>query len=102
MACSWPCLDSALRPAVFEDLKDLLSDHRVQVKRAYRKGVTNSSKEMMEAMPWGERRCAICHSICFLSAVTCACDAERMVCLDHLNCLCDCDFSNYTLRYVFY
>lgn len=99
MACSWPCLDSALRPAVFEDLKDLLSDHRVQVKRAFRKGVTNSSKEMMEAMPWGERRCAICHSICFLSAVTCVCDAERMVCLDHLNCLCDCDFSNYTLRY---
>lgn len=99
MACSWPNLDSALRPAVFEDLKDLLSDHRTQVKKAHRKGVTSSSKEMMEAMSWGERRCVICHTICFLSAVTCSCDSERMVCLDHLNCLCDCDFSNYTLRY---
>lgn len=99
MACSWPNLDPALRPSVYEDLKDLLSDHRAQVKKAYRKGVTSSSKEMMEAMPWGERRCVICHTICFLSAVTCACDSDRMVCLDHLNCLCDCDFSNYTIRY---
>lgn len=99
MACSWPNLDSALRQSVHDDLKDLLSDHRSQVKRAYRKGVTTSSKEMMEAMAWGERRCVICHTICFLSAVTCSCDSERMVCLDHLNCLCDCDFSSYTLRY---
>ena len=37
-----------------------------------------------------KRRCCHCHRVCFFSAVCCACNSERLSCLDDSDFLCTC------------
>merc|ERR1712000_496031 len=37
-----------------------------------------------------KRRCHICMHMCYISALVCSCDAERVVCLRHFRDICYC------------
>ncbi|KAG9333773.1 hypothetical protein JZ751_010216 [Albula glossodonta] len=43
----------------------------------------------------------MCRTTCYLSALTCPCSPGTLVCLHHINDLCACPVSNYTLNYRF-
>lgn len=63
------------------------------------KGVTNAEREAFELLPDDERQCEICKTTCFLSAITCSCIADTLVCLRHYTELCKCPPNKHTLRY---
>uniref|UniRef100_A0A6P7H8M3 Lysine-specific demethylase lid-like n=1 Tax=Diabrotica virgifera virgifera TaxID=50390 RepID=A0A6P7H8M3_DIAVI len=62
-------------------------------------GVTNAEREAFELLHDDERQCEICKTTCFLSAMTCSCSAEKLVCLRHFQNHCECSPENRTLRY---
>lgn len=64
------------------------------------KGVTSAEREAFELLPDDERQCDVCKTTCFLSAVTCSCTQDRLVCLRHYKMLCECAPENHTLRLV--
>merc|ERR1719502_1237618 len=37
-----------------------------------------------------KRQCHVCMHMCYVSALVCSCDAERVVCLRHWQNLCNC------------
>ena len=62
-------------------------------------GVCEAEREAFELLPDDERQCDFCKTTCFLSAITCPCTPDRVVCLHHVNKLCKCPPSKYCLRY---
>lgn len=64
------------------------------------KGVLMSEEEVFELVPDDERQCTACRTTCFLSALTCSCNPERLVCLYHPSDLCPCPMQNKCLRYA--
>ncbi|XP_028305255.1 lysine-specific demethylase 5A isoform X2 [Gouania willdenowi] len=62
-------------------------------------GVLSSEQEVFELLPDDERQCYNCKTTCFLSALTCSCSPDRLVCLHHTAHLCDCPPGNKCLRY---
>lgn len=62
-------------------------------------GVLMSEEEVFELVPDDERQCSACRTTCFLSALTCSCDPERLVCLYHPADLCSCPMQKKCLRY---
>lgn len=63
------------------------------------KGVTNAEREAFELLPDDERQCEVCKTTCFMSAMTCACTPDVLVCLRHYTSLCKCPPQKRTLRY---
>lgn len=61
-------------------------------------GVLSSEQEVFELLPDDERQCHKCKTTCFLSALTCSCSPDRLVCLHHAADLCDCPLGNKCLR----
>lgn len=61
-------------------------------------GVLSSEQEVFELLPDDERQCYKCKTTCFLSALTCCCSPDRLVCLHHTADLCDCPHGNKCLR----
>lgn len=59
-----------------------------------------SEEEVFELVPDDERQCTACRTTCFLSALTCSCNPERLVCLYHPSDLCPCPMQNKCLRYA--
>lgn len=62
------------------------------------KGVLSSEQEVFELLPDDERQCFKCKTTCFLSALTCSCSPDRLVCLHHAKDLCDCPLGSKCLR----
>uniref|UniRef100_A0A8D3BQL8 [histone H3]-trimethyl-L-lysine(4) demethylase n=1 Tax=Scophthalmus maximus TaxID=52904 RepID=A0A8D3BQL8_SCOMX len=87
MAADPESLDVELAAAVFCKLHGL------------RLGVLSSEQEVFELVPDDERQCHKCKTTCFLSALTCSCSPDRLVCLHHSADLCDCPLGNKCLRY---
>ncbi|PKU36570.1 lysine-specific demethylase 5a isoform x2 [Limosa lapponica baueri] len=93
-----------LAPELFESQPDLLHqlvtimnpnvlmEHGVP-------GVLMSEEEVFELVPDDERQCTACRTTCFLSALTCSCNPERLVCLYHPSDLCPCPMQKKCLRY---
>lgn len=61
-------------------------------------GVVDSERLDFELLPDDERQCAKCKTTCFMSAVCCACQPGRLVCLHHARELCPCPPRRYKLR----
>lgn len=59
-----------------------------------------SEEEVFELVPDDERQCTACRTTCFLSALTCSCNPERLVCLYHPSDLCPCPMQKKCLRYT--
>lgn len=62
-------------------------------------GVLSSEQEVFELLPDDERQCQKCKTTCFLSALTCSCSPDRLVCLHHAADLCNCPHGNNCLRW---
>ena len=51
--------------------------------------------------PEEQYQCSYCKAFCYLSQVTCPCSRVRVVCLEHVKYLCDCQMSLRILRLRF-
>lgn len=61
--------------------------------------MTNAEREAFELLPDDERQCEVCKTTCFMSAISCKCSSDILVCLRHYSSLCKCSAENRTLRY---
>ncbi|XP_053321235.1 lysine-specific demethylase 5A isoform X2 [Spea bombifrons] len=99
MATDPECLDVGLADAVCKEMT-IMIEEEAQMREAVKQlGVHQSEEEAFELVPDDERQCSSCRTTCFLSALTCSCSADRLVCLYHPEDLCSCPMQNKCLRY---
>uniref|UniRef100_A0AAQ6AGD6 [histone H3]-trimethyl-L-lysine(4) demethylase n=1 Tax=Amphiprion ocellaris TaxID=80972 RepID=A0AAQ6AGD6_AMPOC len=99
MAADPESLDVELAAAVFKEMGEMM-DEETKLRQAIQEmGVLSSEQEVFELVPDDERQCHKCKTTCFLSALTCSCSPDRLVCLHHATDLCDCPMGNKCLRY---
>lgn len=99
MAADPESLDVELAAAVFKELGELMKEETHLRQAVQEKGVLSSEQEVFELVPDDERQCHKCKTTCFLSALTCSCSPDRLVCLHHADELCDCAMGSKCLRY---
>ncbi|XP_069048151.1 lysine-specific demethylase 5A isoform X2 [Lepisosteus oculatus] len=99
MAADPESLDVELAAAVFREMGETIEEETRLRQAVQQMGVLASEQEVFELVPDDERQCAKCKTTCFLSALTCSCNPERLVCLHHAADLCHCPLSNKCLRY---
>ncbi|CAG9828368.1 unnamed protein product [Diabrotica balteata] len=92
-------LDYTLAAATYNDMLVMLDMEKNLRKAVLDSGVTNAEREAFELLHDDERQCEICKTTCFLSAMTCSCSAEKLVCLRHFQNHCECSPEKRTLRY---
>uniref|UniRef100_H2RXZ0 [histone H3]-trimethyl-L-lysine(4) demethylase n=1 Tax=Takifugu rubripes TaxID=31033 RepID=H2RXZ0_TAKRU len=95
MAADPESLDVELATSVFKEMGETMEEE-TKLRQA---GVLSSEQEVFELLPDDERQCYKCKTTCFLSALTCSCSPDRLVCLHHAADLCDCPHGNKCLRY---
>ncbi|XP_048409588.1 lysine-specific demethylase 5B-like isoform X3 [Stegostoma tigrinum] len=99
MASKSTDLDVALASAVYKDMMIMIEEEK-KLREAVRKmGVIESVRENFELLPDDERQCAKCKTTCFLSAISCICKSNQLVCLHHAKELCSCPPHRCHLRY---
>ncbi|BFZ10485.1 hypothetical protein BsWGS_13524 [Bradybaena similaris] len=99
MAADPDSLDLNLAAATHQDMLSMVEEERDLRKELLKRGTVNAEREAFELLPDDERQCDICKTTCFLSSVTCPCRPNRLVCLYHVDDLCDCHPSQHVLRY---
>uniref|UniRef100_A0A3Q3EG87 [histone H3]-trimethyl-L-lysine(4) demethylase n=1 Tax=Kryptolebias marmoratus TaxID=37003 RepID=A0A3Q3EG87_KRYMA len=99
MAADPESLDVELAAAVVKEMGEMIEEETKLREIIQEMGVRSSEQEVFELFPDDERQCYKCKTTCFLSALTCSCFSERLVCLHHAKDLCDCPLSNKCLRY---
>uniref|UniRef100_A0A8C5NFI0 [histone H3]-trimethyl-L-lysine(4) demethylase n=1 Tax=Gouania willdenowi TaxID=441366 RepID=A0A8C5NFI0_GOUWI len=99
MAADPDSLDVELAAAVFKELGEMMEEETKLRRAVQEMGVLSSEQEVFELLPDDERQCYNCKTTCFLSALTCSCSPDRLVCLHHTAHLCDCPPGNKCLRY---
>ncbi|CAF4179849.1 unnamed protein product, partial [Rotaria sordida] len=62
-------------------------------------GVTDADRACFELMPDDERQCDTCKTTGFLSAISCLCKPNILVCINHGDQLCSCSPKKYCLWY---
>lgn len=92
-------LDLTVAAATYQDMLRMVDLEKKLRRSLLHWGVTSAEREAFELLPDDERQCDFCKTTCFLSAVTCSCTQERLVCLRHYKMLCECPPENHTLRY---
>ncbi|ETE71964.1 Lysine-specific demethylase 5A [Ophiophagus hannah] len=99
MAADPECLDVGLAAMVCKEMT-LMTEEEARLRECVMQmGVLMSEEEVFELVPDDERQCAACRTTCFLSALTCSCNPDRLVCLYHPNDLCSCPMQKKCLRY---
>jgi len=87
-----PMLESVLRNVIDADMS--AQQHLIS------NGMKHSQHfEGFELIPVAKRRCSVCRSVCFLSAVFCECSPGIMACCHHAKELCSCRMSDRCLVY---
>ncbi|XP_041035523.1 lysine-specific demethylase 5C isoform X2 [Carcharodon carcharias] len=99
MAACAEKLDLNLAAAVHKEMFIMVQEERKLRKALLEKGITEAEREAFELLPDDERQCDKCKTTCFLSALACYECPERLVCLYHIDDLCDCPPSRHYLRY---
>ncbi|XP_051747348.1 lysine-specific demethylase 5A isoform X1 [Ctenopharyngodon idella] len=99
MAADPESLDVELAAAVVRELSDMIEEESRLRAAVQEMGVLSSEQEVFELVPDDERQCWKCKTTCFLSALTCVCSPQRLVCLHHAAQLCSCPASNKCLRF---
>ncbi|XP_067284500.1 lysine-specific demethylase 5A isoform X2 [Pseudorasbora parva] len=99
MAADPESLDVELAAAVVRELSDMIEEE-IRLRAAVQEmGVLSSEQEVFELVPDDERQCWKCKTTCFLSALTCVCSPQRLVCLHHATLLCSCPARDKCLRF---
>nr|CAI5832447.1 unnamed protein product [Callosobruchus analis] len=99
MALDREKLDLTIAAATYQDMLVMVDTEKKLRKTLLDWGVTNAEREAFELLPDDERQCEVCKTTCFLSAMTCKCSSDVLVCLRHYKNLCECPPANRTLRY---
>ncbi|KAM3588026.1 uncharacterized protein V6R79_019360 [Siganus canaliculatus] len=99
MAADPESLDVELAAAVFKEMGEMMEEETKLRQAVQELGVLSSEQEVFELLPDDERQCHKCKTTCFLSALTCSCSPDRLVCLHHVQDLCDCPHGSKCLRY---
>ncbi|CAM4747121.1 unnamed protein product [Rotaria magnacalcarata] len=92
-------LDPAIGDATKFELDYIVKQEKNSRKLAYDQGVTDGDRVCFELMPDDERQCDACKTTCFLSAVSCLCKPNILVCINDINQLCSCSPKKYCLWY---
>ncbi|XP_007957146.1 lysine-specific demethylase 5D-like [Orycteropus afer afer] len=92
-------LDLNLAVAVHKEMFIMVQEERRLRKALLEKGITEAEREAFELLPDDERQCIKCKTTCFLSALACYDCPDCLVCLSHINDLCQCSSSRQYLRY---
>ncbi|KAL6119370.1 kdm5b [Pungitius sinensis] len=98
MASKASTLDVVLASAVHKDMVVMLQEEEKQRENVKEMGMVHTTEAKYDHLQDDERQCARCRTTCYLSAVTCSCSPGVLVCLHHVNELCSCPISNYTLN----
>ncbi|XP_047659762.1 lysine-specific demethylase 5A isoform X1 [Tachysurus fulvidraco] len=99
MAADPESLDVELAAVVCRELAEVIEEESRLRQAVQDLGLQSSEQEVFELVPDDERQCYKCKTTCFLSALTCSCSPERLVCLHHAAELCNCPLTNKCLRY---
>ncbi|XP_037540623.1 lysine-specific demethylase 5B-B isoform X2 [Nematolebias whitei] len=99
MARKAATLSVVLASAVHKDMVLMVKEEQELRDKVKKLGVLHFQEAKYDHLQDDERQCAICRTTCYLSAVTCPCSPGVLVCLYHINGLCSCPLSNYTLNY---
>jgi len=99
MAADPDHLDLNLAAATHQDMLIMVEREKQLRKALLDKGITEAEREAFELLPDDERQCSVCKTTCFLSGVTCPCSPNTVVCMYHIDKLCNCPLSSHTLRY---
>uniref|UniRef100_A0A8C5PBT0 Lysine-specific demethylase 5A n=1 Tax=Leptobrachium leishanense TaxID=445787 RepID=A0A8C5PBT0_9ANUR len=99
MAADPECLDVGLAAAVCKEMTSMIEEETRLRESVLQLGVEQSEEEVFELVPDDERQCRSCRTTCFLSALTCSCSIDRLVCLYHPEDLCSCPIQNKCLRF---
>uniref|UniRef100_A0A8D0C5I8 Lysine-specific demethylase 5A n=1 Tax=Scleropages formosus TaxID=113540 RepID=A0A8D0C5I8_SCLFO len=94
MAADPESLDVELAAAVFREMGEMVEEESRLRQAVQQMGILSLEQEVFELVPDDERQCHQCKTTCFLSALTCPCNPERLVCLHHVSELCDCPVTN--------
>ncbi|KRT85718.1 PHD finger motif containing protein [Oryctes borbonicus] len=99
MAANPEKLDITIAAATYQDMLRMVETEKKLRKSLLDWGVTNAEREAFELLPDDERQCDICKTTCFMSAISCFCMNNVLVCLRHYSELCKCPAQKKTLRY---
>ncbi|XP_006815984.1 LOW QUALITY PROTEIN: lysine-specific demethylase 5A [Saccoglossus kowalevskii] len=99
MAADPDSLDLNLAAAVHKDMLSMVDEEKKLRKKLLERGTTEAEREAFELLPDDERQCDFCKTTCFLSAVTCSCSPNKLVCIHHVERLCACHPTKHCLRY---
>uniref|UniRef100_A0A8C6KKZ8 [histone H3]-trimethyl-L-lysine(4) demethylase n=1 Tax=Nothobranchius furzeri TaxID=105023 RepID=A0A8C6KKZ8_NOTFU len=100
MAADPESLDVELAASIFKEMGEMIEEETKLRQAVQEMGVLSSEQEVFELVPDDERQCHKCKTTCFLSALTCPCCPDRLVCLHHAKDLCDCPLASFLcLRY---
>uniref|UniRef100_A0A8C4HUM7 [histone H3]-trimethyl-L-lysine(4) demethylase n=1 Tax=Dicentrarchus labrax TaxID=13489 RepID=A0A8C4HUM7_DICLA len=99
MASKADTLDVVLASAVHKDMVTMIREEQKLRDKVKKMGVFHCKEAKYDHLQDDERQCAKCRTTCYLSAVTCSCNSGALVCLYHINDLCSCSVTNYTLNY---
>ncbi|XP_038061639.1 lysine-specific demethylase 5A-like isoform X2 [Patiria miniata] len=99
MAADPDSLDLNLAAAVHKEMLVMVEQEKRLRKKLLERGTTEAEREAFELLPDDERQCDHCKTTCFLSAVTCPCTPNKLVCIHHTENLCLCHPSKHCLRY---
>ncbi|KAM9343748.1 lysine-specific demethylase 5B-B isoform 2-T2 [Pholidichthys leucotaenia] len=99
MASKAETLDVVLASAVHKDMVIMIREEQELRGKVKKMGVLQNKEAKYDHLQDDERQCAKCRTTCYLSAITCPCSPGVLVCLYHINDLCPCPITNYTLNY---
>ncbi|CAF0761691.1 unnamed protein product [Adineta ricciae] len=92
-------LDPAIGDATKFELDCIVQQEKNGRRSAYEQGAADGDRVCFELMPDDERQCDACKTTCFLSAVSCLCKPNVLVCINHIDQLCLCSPRKYCLWY---
>jgi len=92
-------LSLEIASVAYKDMTIMVKGEKELRKTILSWGVKDAEREAFELLPDDERQCEHCKTTCFLSALTCACVEDKLVCLRHSKLLCECPAEKHTLRY---
>nr|XP_014348079.1 PREDICTED: lysine-specific demethylase 5A [Latimeria chalumnae] len=99
MAADPEGLDVELAAMVCKEMGIMIEEELCLREAIVQMGVMSLEEEVFELVPDDERQCEKCKTTCFLSALTCSCNPDRLVCLHHAMNLCSCPMHKKCLRY---
>lgn len=84
-----------------QDSLRVMVDEETSGRNKLRAAVPNLNETLLEEdVPEGQYQCCVCKAFCYLSQVTCTC-TDLVSCFEHVDLLCECAWSEKTLRMRF-